>query len=207
MNRFCSLGAAILAVWLASCGSSPPVRYYTLEAPVVSGSTDGADSIIIGMGPLRLPEYLKRSRMVSRGAGSELIVNEQARWAEPLDKAMHRVLAASVDKRLSDVVMVAFPYLETVAVNYVVLGQVERFDSDENGRVVLAVQWGVMDPNRESLIPPRRSNYESGTGNPNDPDQIARAMNSLLEQFSQDIAEQLSDALARAAVDAESGAG
>ncbi|HKJ16041.1 MAG TPA: PqiC family protein [Xanthomonadales bacterium] len=196
MNSFLRLCVALLAILVASCGTSPPVHYYNLEAPVVTGTADGPDATMVGMGPFRIPEYLKKSRIVTRGAGTEILINEQARWAEPLNRAIHRVLAANVDQQMSDVIAVAYPYLETIEIDYAVLGQVERFDSDQSGRVLLVVQWGVVDETRHPLIIPQRSSYESRASDPNDPDQIARAMNDALNHFSQDIAGQLKKALA-----------
>jgi uncharacterized lipoprotein YmbA len=187
----------MLAVVLASCASSPPVHYYSLEPLLVTKTVDGPDSTMVGLGPMRLPEYLKRSRMVTRAAGTEIKVHEQARWAEPVDKAIHRVLAASVDSQLDDVIVVAYPYMETVPMHYTVLGQVVRFDSDQNGNVLLAVQWAVLDERRRALISPQRSRYETHAGDPNAPDQIARAMNEALNQFGRDIASQLRESLSR----------
>ena len=81
--------------------------------------------------------------------------------------------------------------------DYAVLGQVERFESDQSGRVLLLVQWGVIDDKRSSLVVPQRSSYEARASDPNDPDQIARAMNDALNHFSKDIADHLEQALAK----------
>jgi uncharacterized lipoprotein YmbA len=197
MSRLFPAFIAVLAVLLASCASSPPVHYYSLEPLLVTKTVDGPGSTMVGMGPMRLPEYLKRSRMVTRTAGAEIKVHEQARWAEPVDKAIHRVLAASVDSQLDDVIVVAYPYMETVPMDYMVLGQVVRFDSDQDGNVLLAVQWAVLDEKRKALIAPQRVRYETHAGDPNEPDQIARAMNEALNQFGRDIAGQLRESLGR----------
>ena len=80
--------AAVLLV--SACGSSPPVRYYTLSTASVATPEDPADARILGLGPLNVPEYLNRTQIVTRGNGAELIVHEFSHWAEPLDMALGR---------------------------------------------------------------------------------------------------------------------
>ena len=183
-----------LAAVLSSCATSPPVRYYSLQ-PVAASAGDAPGAKVVGLGPLRVPEYLRRSQMVTRGPGSEIEVHDNARWAEPVDKAIHRVVAANVDSQLDGVVVVAYPYLETVPVDFVVLGQVDRFDADASGEVMLQVQWAVLNDLRKGVIDPQRARYEARAGDPNDPNAIARAMNEALNRFSDDVAAQLRSAL------------
>ena len=101
MNRQFRINAFLLAllpaILLAACGTSPPVHYYSLEPSAGFETRDGPGAAMIGMGPLRLPDYLKRTRIVTRGPGNEIRVHEEARWAEPPNDAIHRVLAANVD--------------------------------------------------------------------------------------------------------------
>lgn len=197
MNRLPTLlSLALVAALLGACGTSPPVRYYSLEPAVVAGSGDGPGARILGFGPLRMPDYLKRSQIVTRGAGAEMEVHELARWVEPVDKAMHRMVAANLDAQLEGVVVVGYPYFESLRIEYVVLGQVERFDSDATGQVVLEVQWALLSDQRKALIAPQRARYEARAADPGDPDAIARAMNAALERFSDDIATQLRSLLA-----------
>jgi uncharacterized lipoprotein YmbA len=91
--------------------------------------------------------------------------------------------------------VVAYPYLETVPVDFVVLGQVDRFDADASGEVMLQVQWAVLNDLRKGVIDPQRARYEARAGDPNDPNAIARAMNEALNRFSDDVAAQLRSAL------------
>lgn len=191
MKPVCSILITMLSTILVSCGSSPPVRYYSLEAIETASAGENTDAIVVGLGPLRMPEYLKRPQMVTRGSGAEVKVHEFARWAEPVDKAMHRVIAADVESQLDGIVILAYPYLETIPVDFLVLGQVDRFDSDASGRTLLQIQWTVLSRDRETVIPPRRARYETRAASPDDPGAIAMAMNEALKRFSKDVADQL----------------
>ena len=194
-----SITFGILALLLlTACGSSPPVRYFSLSTTVASGTQDSDDAVVLGLGPLRMAEYLDRSQIVTRGAGAEMSVDEFSRWAEPLIQAFHRVVSTDVDNMMDDVIVLAFPWESVVRtqVDYRLLGDVIRFDADRSGRVVLETQWGISAvESGESFVRAHRSRYEAQTGSPNDPAAVASAMNEALSEFSRDIATQFENAL------------
>ncbi len=186
---------ALASLLLAACGSSPPARHFSLSptVPVATGDDTGA-IVAIGVGPIRIPEYLDRTQIVIRDAGQELLVDEFSRWAEPLTSAFHRVVAADVDNSVDGLAAVAFPWESAVrsVVDYRLLGEVTRFDADRSGRVVLEIQWGVVEiASDERVVRPHRARYESSAGSADDPALIASAMNDALADFSRDIARQM----------------
>lgn len=185
-----SLPALLLT---AACASSPEVRYFSLSPMDLEYRQDPENAVLLGLGPLKTPEYLNRSQIVTRGAGAELRVDEFNRWAEPLTEAIHRVLSSDIDNLLEDVIVIAFPYesLIRVKVDYRLVGELSRFDADRTGRVVLDVQWGVEEVSVGPAILAKRSRYEAQATPPDDPGAIARAMNEALAQYSRDVAKQL----------------
>jgi uncharacterized lipoprotein YmbA len=189
---------ALVPLLLTACGSSPPVRYFSLSSSVAAVGQDPEDSVALGFGPMRMPEYLNRSQLVTRGSGQEMEVDEFSRWAEPLSPAFHRIVSTDVDNAVDGLVVVAFPWESAVqaGVDYRLLGDVIRFDADRSGRVILDVQWGVLkvEP-REFVVQPQRSRYEARTGSPGDPAAVASAMNDALAEFSRDIANEVEIAL------------
>lgn len=198
MNRLPTrICLTFLASLLAACATtSQPVNYYSLETASVPATTNNPGAEVMAFGPLRVPEYLNRSQLVTRGAGSSLTVHEYDRWAEPVEDAMHRVIAAQLDSQLDGVNVVAHPALQALAVDYRLLGQVDRFEADASGKVVLQLQWSVLDKDQQALIPPRRDRYEAQAASPGDPGAIAGAMNQALVRFSSDAAGRLRESLA-----------
>jgi uncharacterized lipoprotein YmbA len=154
---------------------------------------DPDDAITLALGPLRMPDYLNRSQMVTRGDGAEIQVDEFSRWAEPLRLAMHRVVSTDVDGLLDGVVVIAFPYDSMIRpqVDYRLLGDVIRFDADQAGRVVLEVQWTITDTDAAVAVPIHRSRYEARAATADDPAAVALAMNNALASFSRDIASEM----------------
>ena len=185
--RYVSCIALLMLV--TSCGQSTPVRYYKLDSPNIVYESDGEESLVLGLGPLRIPDYLERNRIVVRGENSEMLVDDFSRWAEPLDDAIYRLLAANVDSHLEGVMAVSFPYNSMIAHDYQLLGRIDMFESDKTGNTVLLVHWGIIDADGDRVVLPRRARYQTQAADVSDYGSIATAMRIVLEQFSLDIAE------------------
>jgi len=194
MNRIRSCLIALLVLMIAGCGTSPTVHYYGLDAIDVAYTKDPEGSPVLSLGPFRVPEYLNRSQMVIRGANAEIIVDDVHHWAEPLNDGIHRILASNVDSLLESMIVLAYPSAAVLDVDYRVVGRIVRFDSDQNGVIVLEVQWGAAGTDGNSLVAPSRGRYESHAATPGDPGAIALAMSDALEQFSRDIASEITAA-------------
>ncbi len=184
---------AFVSLLVGACGSSPPVRYFALSPMDSVQQQDPDDAVTLGVGPLRLPEYLNRSQIVTRGGGSELEVDEFSRWAEPLTQALHRVVSTDVDNMMNGVMVIAFPWEAVVhnEVDYRLLGEVTRFDADRSGRVVLDIQWGISATTGQAAVVIRRSKYETRAARPDDPAIVVSAMNDALAMFSRDVVSEL----------------
>lgn len=192
MSRVTSLAQIVgVAIIVGACGSSPPVRYYDLEALETGYTPDKVGSSSVGVGPLRTPDYLSRPRMVTRASDATIVVNDFERWVEPLDESIHRVMATNLDALLDDAVVVAFPYTHVTYLDYRVVGRVDRFDADADGLAVLEIQWGVIGPKDEILVQPRRARYEARSAREPTYAAIAHAMSEVVQQLSQDVAARL----------------
>ena len=196
-SRFIT-GCVFLALLLSACGSSPPVRYFSLSSTVDDRGQHPDATVVLGLGPMRMAQYLNRSQIVTRGEGAQLNVDEFSRWAEPLEVAFHRVVATDVDNMMMGVTVLSFPLQSAVQaqVDYRVLGDVSRFDADQAGLVVLETQWGIVAADSDKwLVSTHRSRYEVKTESPDDPTAIALAMNEVLAKFSRDIVSQMQTVL------------
>ena len=88
-----SMFAAAIVLTLSACSSSPPVRYFTLSPIDAEFQQDPDDAVMLGLGPFRMPDYLDRSQIVTRGANSEMQVDEFSRWSEPLATSLLRTVS------------------------------------------------------------------------------------------------------------------
>ena len=124
MTRNRASRAMVLAVaaggLLAACSLNPkedPTRYYTLamlgenpglyDAAGLVGDTEEEASlsagphlpISVGVGPITIPGYLTRMRMVTRQSDSEIKYLETARWAPGAPSATQRMRCAASSLR------------------------------------------------------------------------------------------------------------
>jgi len=183
--------AVLVLVAVGGCSSSPPVSYYDLEALETGYATDAETHLSVGVGPLRTPDYLSRSQIVTRRSDAIVVVDDFNRWVEPVDDAIYRVVAENLDSLIDDAVVVAFPYTHIADLDYQLVGRISRFDADADGTAVLEVQWGVIASRDAFVIQPKRVRYEAGAAQPGDVQSLARAMSEVLQQFSRDLAESL----------------
>jgi uncharacterized lipoprotein YmbA len=185
--------SALVLIMFSACSSSSPVRYFSLNPIDADFRQDPDDSVMLGLGPIRMPDYLNRSQIVTRGIDAEMHVDEFSRWSEPLTTSLLRIVSADVDNLLQGVVVVVFPYEPFVRnqVNYRLIGNINRFDADDSGQVVLEVQWGIADVDGGVVVPVRRNRYQTQTSIADDTSAVVAAMNDALAQFSRDIAGKL----------------
>ena len=186
---------AVLGACLLSCSTTPESSLFSLEPETVPATTDGPESIRIEVGPFSMPELVDHQYIVTRVSASAYTVHQNAGWNEPLGDAVHRVLTTNLDNRLNDVVAVSHADENEGEFDYRIGGEISRFDSDENGEVILIARWTIHDEKRNAYLSPRNVNYKDRANNPANSGQVARAMNRLLNEFSADIAEQLSQSL------------
>jgi uncharacterized lipoprotein YmbA len=182
---------ASLSLTLAGCSTSPPVRYFSLEPVYDMVNSVDDQQPIVGLGQLRTPNFLFRSQLVTRERGGELVVHDFRRWSEPLDQAIHRVVAANTDSLVGDMTVIAFPYESRIQPAYRVHGNVERFDADTRGEAVLIVQWSITSGDGAVVTPPRRNRYAAQAASAEDPADVVAALNEVLGAFSRDIAGRL----------------
>jgi uncharacterized lipoprotein YmbA len=173
------------------------VRYFSLNPIDSEFRQDPDDAVLLGLGPFRMPDYLNRSQIVTRGANAEMQVDEFSRWSEPLATSLLRIVSADVDNLLKGVVVVIFPYESFVReqVKYRLVGDINRFEANYQGRIVLEVQWGIADTDGGMAVPVRRNRYQTEAAIADDPGAVTAAMSDALAQFSRDIASKLEAAL------------
>lgn len=129
---------------LSACSNkSDSVKYYLLEAPAnpLPGKR-GEDpaAAVIGLGPVTFPDYLARSQVVIRGNSTEVSILNGHRWAEPLEENFIRVLTQNLLSLNTDSRIIVYPSRQWSQVRRQVLVDVNRFDSDSQGRTILEAQ-------------------------------------------------------------------
>lgn len=188
-----ALTGLLASILLAACGSSPPLRYYTLQPVAVSASSataaPGANPVVVRIEPVVIPPELDRLELVSRGGPYRVRIADSDRWAAPLDDQIRRTLNDDLAARLP-AHLVADPNepaskeprrLLSVAI-------IEFYADDECG-AVLRADWTLHGPKDESQRGSERLNtHDAVSCGAGTPAGIAAAMSAAVGAFSERLA-------------------
>jgi uncharacterized lipoprotein YmbA len=138
--------AAVLSLFGCVSGRSPSARFFQLQpAPDIKtaeGTPLNAGCAVV-LRPVTLEPYLNRPQMVSRVNPYEIGYNEFARWAEPLDKNVTRVLTENLRHLLQTDRVVIFPQTAPKTKNASVSVDISRFEAKPGGKAELNAAWTV----------------------------------------------------------------
>ncbi len=171
-----------------------PSRFYLLEPALPAetrpanskGATAATNCGSVGVGPVELPGYVDREQMVVRLGNNTVAIEEFDRWAEPLDKAIVRTLAANLATLQCASPVLAHPWPEGVRPEWQVTLQFTRHDCTPDASCVVAASWAVLDDDRDvvAMGASRHVTPLSGTAFP----AMARALSTSHAALSRDIA-------------------
>ena len=186
----------IVAFGVAACSALKPSgvspRSFVLTAlPVPTEQPAPSSTRAIGVGFVKVPEYLLDRSIAMRQDANEVVYLETARWAERLDRGLQRVLAANLTTLLPavQVRLSAWRPEEVSAEVYVV---VEQFDVDIRGECVLKSSWRIMTPGGGEV---RKAGQFRATRQGPAPDSDPGAATAVMSTLVADLSRALADGL------------
>lgn len=126
---------------LAACGSTPPVRYYTLGALAPAGSAAVGSGPSLVVGPVGVPASIDRLLIVRQVDGARADVADGHRWAAPLKTEIARRVAVELARRSGNGRIVAWPQSSIAEPEMSLPIDVLRFDAEGFEKVSLEVVW------------------------------------------------------------------
>jgi uncharacterized lipoprotein YmbA len=126
-----------LAALPAACSSPNPTLFVLAMVP---GTTHKGAPKVVKLRAIAIAHYLERSQIVRSSEGYRMDVLSNEWWGEPLDSMIGRILVQELNQRLpgstvySDSGAISAPTDATVEIN------LQRFDLDRDGAVLLAAQ-------------------------------------------------------------------
>jgi len=91
---------AALASLLCACYSTPSPRYYVLDA--VSRPTENASGPRVVVDAVTIPAVVDRPQFVLSGQGNEVFIDDEHRWAAPLESNLAQALASDLEAHVHD---------------------------------------------------------------------------------------------------------
>ena len=88
------LAGAAAAAALAACTRTRPTMFYTLVTPAgPPKARRPGKGLVVGLGPITLPQYLDRPDIVTREGANQMRLAEFHQWAQPLEPMLTQIMA------------------------------------------------------------------------------------------------------------------
>ena len=184
-----SFGIVILAVLLSGCmRDSKPVQFYMLNADsgvAVTARVPVAQGPVIGLGPIRIPEYLNRPQMIVAIADNQYQLSEDHRWAERLDQNISLALFKALPRQLGTDRIVRYPWSQRQTIDYQVGIDILEFNINASGQSRLVAQWFIKSKDKPAID--KRSVYQFPAST-TDHEVMVKAQSQCLTKLGQEIA-------------------
>ena len=151
----------IVSGCLSIPNSSTP-RFYSLSAvneTQVSKKINLPSDVIIGVGPVKIPEYLDRPQIVTKNKEKMVQFAQFDRWGESLDLGLARLIREDLTVMLPGAKLTLYPWNPSIAVNYQVVAEVVQLDNELDKDMHFVVQWTVIDVQNSKTVIIKRSEF------------------------------------------------
>jgi len=172
---------------LGCAKSSKPVEYYMLDASVGIDNNQtlkGDEGPMIGLGPIRLPEYLDRFQMVVAVSENKYKLIDGHRWAEKLDQNISLALFKTLPSQLGTDRMIRYPWPQRPGVDFQVKIDILELNVDQDGQSQLVAQWSIKS--KDKTILNKRSTF-TAQASTRDIDKMVQAQSECLTKLGQEI--------------------
>ena len=127
--------AAIFGLVAGGCSAlkpqEDPTRFFILREVIPSRSLGVEKTLSVGIGRVRIPDYLQSSKIVVRKGEHELTYSDIHRWGEDLDGAIGRSLEGQMGEFLPEGEIMWFPWRERREPDHLVSVEILRFEGDQ----------------------------------------------------------------------------
>jgi uncharacterized protein len=174
---------------LTACASTPPPHFYTLESqsrPPDVTATASTKKRLIGIGPLSLPALYDRRQIVTRAENNSIQLAEFDQWAAPLKDNVITVLSKNVAALQPNAIVRAYPWGPYGDVDYRVIVDFSRFDTQLGKSANLEASWVIMEEKNHTIVSNGQAKIEQRL-NDASYSSAAHALSRLLSELSQQL--------------------
>lgn len=169
-------------LYILNSTADPEIRPKTHPGPLIP------EKAVLGVGPIRLAEYLNRIEiMVADGQDSIIRLEDTDQWSEPLKDGMTRTLTLDLQHRLGQSTHVtAYPWSRATSPDLQLQINIEQFHADRRtGKGWLIADWSLLK--HDKLIKRSRSQLPIEATSL-DVDSMVMAMSHTLTHFADEMA-------------------
>jgi uncharacterized lipoprotein YmbA len=175
------------------CFGSAPAKFYTLSplstTREVRSEKETADrALAIGIGPVRLPQYLAGQEIVTRTDANKINLAEFDLWGGSLQDDFSRNLLENLSLLLAGdrVSLGLWPGMSVI--DYRVGVEVIRFDGNRGGDIFLIANWTIQEGRGNKVVRVENARIQEPSGGQSYEDMVG-GMSRALGRLSREIAE------------------
>ena len=190
-SRWLLLTLAIVIFTLSGClGKSQSPRFYALNPmseneAKVKNDTPARDAII-GIGPIKLADYLDQSKLVTRTGDNRMVKAEFDLWAGSFKDNLTNVLAENIGFLVPTEHIYIYPWRQSVPIDYQIVLDVVRFDGELGKDAWLVARWSLLGGKDRELLEVGRSSIREPVAG-SDYAALVAAQSRTLEKLSREI--------------------
>lgn len=186
------LSTLVAAAWLTGCGALDPrpdtARYFLLRPLAEPPATAPLDDLVLGVGPITLPDYLDRNEMLDVVGPYEMRYSAQNRWIEPLGDQLRRTISDNLNLLLRPDAVLAFPWYASDAVGLHVEITFDAMPPDDTGGWRGSARWVLREGGPGTALERNDFVFDLGGGS-GPPEETARELSDEMSRLSAEIAE------------------
>ena len=181
--------AALLG--LAACGASEPTRFYLLS-PEQTATAEPLAGPVVFVDQATIAPYLDRAQIVSRIVPDPVAFSDMRTWAEPVTSMITRYIVDELGARFGPDRVLETPARRDLTPDFRLALDVQRFDGDQAGLMVLDARWTLLAGPDERFVATGRERITEPAGDPTSWDArvaaLGRALTVLGQRLGQAIA-------------------
>jgi uncharacterized lipoprotein YmbA len=157
----CALLFTLFSIALTGCTATPPqVAYYSLlGAENVKTTGQGHDQLVLSVGPVHIPDVLKKSQIATDGTEGRYRLSEYHRWAGEVDREFGRALLEQLAGRLGTEQAYLYPGDQHLEPTCQVLLDILEMNGELGKEARLSVRWTLIDPKGKTRPITRHSTF------------------------------------------------
>lgn len=160
VSALLALCATIFVLQACVGGRSEPPQYQLLTARAERNAAAPLAGKSIGIGPVQVAQFLQRPQVVTHAGGTQLRVEPNKRWGEPLEQGIQRVLLQNI-AAITGAETRNFPWRRNATPDYALRVDVIDLDQLPNGEFILDANWMLEDLKSAQVIKTQQERIRS----------------------------------------------
>jgi uncharacterized lipoprotein YmbA len=115
-------------------------------------SSRSSGDLVIGIGPVSIPDYVDRAEIVFQSAPNRFEIPPDHRWMGDVGETVTSVLATNIGHRAGTASVYSYPWSASTRPGYTIPVRIQQFHALSEGDAILEVSWEILDGETREVI-------------------------------------------------------